>query len=194
VRTAVEAAARTLQGLGASLTDAKLPTVHLAAGASLAVIAPEAYAYHEAWLKTRAKEYGADVRQRLLVGAFVSGADYLKGQRVRRVARAEVDGVLAGVDVLLAPTTPIAAPVLGEGEVEIAGQRQPVRSSLIRYTRPFNLTGHPVASVPCGFTAVGLPIGLQIVGRTFDEATVLRVADAYQRATDWHTRRPPAAA
>jgi len=69
-----------------------------------------------------------------------------------------------------------------------------VRASLIRFTRPFNLTGHPAASVPCGFTAEGLPMGLQIVGRPFDEATVLRVADAYQRLTDWHTRRPAAAA
>ncbi len=79
-------------------------------------------------------------------------------------------------------------------EVEIAGRRQPVRASLIRYTRVFNLTGHPAASVPCGFTAEGLPIGLHVIGRAFDEATVLRVADAYQRATDWHRRRPPLAA
>jgi len=69
-----------------------------------------------------------------------------------------------------------------------------VRASLIRFTRPFNLTGHPAASVPCGFTAEGLPMGLQIIGRPFDEATVLRVADAYQRLTDWHTRRPAMAA
>jgi aspartyl-tRNA(Asn)/glutamyl-tRNA(Gln) amidotransferase subunit A len=69
-----------------------------------------------------------------------------------------------------------------------------VRATLIRFTRPFNLTGHPAASVPCGFTAEGLPMGLQIIGRPFDEVTVLRVADAYQRITDWHTRRPPLAA
>ena len=65
-----------------------------------------------------------------------------------------------------------------------------IRASLIRFTRVFNLSGHPAASIPCGFTAGGLPVGLQIVGRPFDEATVLRVADAYQRATDWHRRRP----
>ena len=74
-----------------------------------------------------------------------------------------------------------------------AWSSQPLRPSLIRFTRPFNVTGHPAASVPCGVTSEGLPIGLQIVGRPFDEATVLRLADAYQRATDWHTRRPPAA-
>jgi aspartyl-tRNA(Asn)/glutamyl-tRNA(Gln) amidotransferase subunit A len=65
-----------------------------------------------------------------------------------------------------------------------------VLSALIRFTRPFNLTGHPACALPCGFTGAGLPIGMQIVGRPFDEATVLRAADAFQRATGWHTRQP----
>jgi Asp-tRNA(Asn)/Glu-tRNA(Gln) amidotransferase A subunit family amidase len=105
-----------------------------------------------------------------------------------------VNAALAGCDVLVAPSTPIAAPEVGQEAMEVNGERQPVRPSLIRFTRPFNATGHPAASVPCGFTAGGLPIGLQIVGRAFDEATVLRVADAYQRVTDWHSRRPPVGA
>jgi aspartyl-tRNA(Asn)/glutamyl-tRNA(Gln) amidotransferase subunit A len=130
------------------------------------------------------------VRERLLVGAFVSGADYLKGQRVRRLLRDEVDQALGGVDVLIAPTVPIAATEVGVREVDVNGRREAVRPSLIRYTRPFNASGHPAASVPCGFTADGLPIGMQVIGRSFDEATVLRVADAYQRVTDWHTCRP----
>ncbi len=192
-RQAVEQALRTLEGLGASVQEVNLETVKLAAGASSAVIATEAYAYHEPWIKKRPREYGADVRERLRVGAFVSGADYVNGQRVRVLIRNEVDAALARLDVLIAPTTPSSATPLGEGEVEINGEKQPVRPALIRFTRPFNVTGHPAASVPCGFTAEGLPIGLQIVGRPFDEATVLRVADAYQRATDWHTRRPPLA-
>jgi aspartyl-tRNA(Asn)/glutamyl-tRNA(Gln) amidotransferase subunit A len=134
------------------------------------------------------------VLERLRVGAFVSGADYLKGQRVRALVRGEVDAVLARLDVLIGPATPISATEVGRNEIEVNGERQGVRPSLIRFTRPFNVTGHPAVSVPCGLTADGLPIGLQIVGRPFDEATVLRVADAYQRATDWHARRPPVAA
>jgi len=189
-RRAVEQAVKTLEGLGASVHEVKLDTVKLAAGASSAVIAAEAYAYHEAWIKKRPQEYGADVRERLRVGAFVSGADYVNGQRARVLMRNEVDATLARLDVLVAPTTPISATPVGVGQVEIGGEKQPVRPTLIRFTRPFNATGHPAASVPCGFTAEGLPIGLQIVGRPFDEATVLRVADAYQRATDWHARRP----
>ncbi|MGH7367934.1 MAG: amidase [Candidatus Rokuibacteriota bacterium] len=190
-RQAIEQAVKTLEGLGASIRDVTLEQMRYAAGVVAAVISVEAYAYHEAWLKTRGAEYGPDVRERLLVGAFVSGADYVKGQRARRLIRDEVDQVLGGVDVLIAPTVPIAATPVGAREADVDGRSQPIRPSLIRYTRPFNASGHPAASVPCGFTSDGLPIGMQVVGRSFDEATVLRVADAYQRVTDWRTRRPP---
>jgi aspartyl-tRNA(Asn)/glutamyl-tRNA(Gln) amidotransferase subunit A len=192
-RQAVEQAARALEGLGASIREVRLEQMKYAAGVVAALISAEAYAYHETWLRTRRAEYGPDVRERLLVGAFVSAADYLKGQRVRRLIRDEMDQVLGGVDVLLAPTVPVAATPVGVREVSVNGTPQPLRPALVRYTRPFNASGHPVASVPCGFTADGLPLGMQIIGRAFDEATVLRVADAYQRATDWHTRRPPIA-
>jgi aspartyl-tRNA(Asn)/glutamyl-tRNA(Gln) amidotransferase subunit A len=192
-RRAVEQAVKTLEGLGAVLREVNLEKVTLVAGASTAVIAAEAYAYHEPWLKKCPEEYGADVRERLRLGAFVSGADYVNGQRARALVRDSVDRVFAGLDVLVAPTTPIAATAVGASQTEIKGERQPVRPSLIRFTRPFNVTGHPAASIPCGFTGDGLPVGLHIVGRPFDEATVLRVADAYQRATDWHARRPPLA-
>ncbi|HEV8437989.1 MAG TPA: amidase [Methylomirabilota bacterium] len=190
-RRAVEQAVKVLEGLGASVKDVNLELVTLAAAASTAIIATEAYAYHEPWLKTRAGEYGSDVLQRLRVGAFFSGADYLNGQRARVLIKNDVDAALAALDVLVAPTTPIAATPVGESDTEVDGEKQPVRASLIRFTRPFNVSGHPALSVPCGLTPEGLPIGLQIVGRPFDEATVLRVADAYQRATDWHARRPP---
>jgi aspartyl-tRNA(Asn)/glutamyl-tRNA(Gln) amidotransferase subunit A len=192
-RRAVEQALATLEALGASVREVTLDKVGLAAGATTAVIGAEAYAYHEPWLKKRPEDYGPDVRERLRLGAFVSGADYVNGQRARALIRDSVDAVLAGLDVLLAPATPIAATAVGVNETEINGERQPVRPSLVRFTRPFNATGHPAASIPCGFTVDGLPIGLQIIGRPFDEATVLRVADAYQRATDWLTRRPPLA-
>jgi aspartyl-tRNA(Asn)/glutamyl-tRNA(Gln) amidotransferase subunit A len=193
-RAAVEAAAKALEGQGATIEAVDLSMIGRAAAASHAVLAPEAYAYHEEWLKTRAAEYGADVRERLRVGAFVTAAEYLKGQRLRSLLKNEVDAALAKLDVLLAPTTAIEATPVGQNEVRIGSETFPVRASLIRFTRPFNLTGHPAASVPCGFTADGLPMGLQIIGRPFDEATVLRVADAYQRLTDWHTHRPVLAA
>ncbi len=191
LRQAVEHAIKDLAALGAQVDDVSLSYAEHGIGASFAVIASEALAYHEVWLKARAGEYQADVRERLKAGAFVSGAQYLRGQRVRALIRDEVSAALGQFDVLLAPTTPIVATAVGQTEVTIEHEASDVRSALTRFTRHFNLSGHPACSVPCGFTAAGLPIGMQIVGRPFDEATVLRVADAYQRATDWHTRRPP---
>src|SRR5262249_45931935 len=118
VQHAVEVAVKTLGGLGASVRDVSLETVKLAAGVSTAIIAVEAVAYHESWVKERAEEYGADVRERLRVGAFVSGAAYVNGQRARRLMRDEVDATLASLDVLVAPTTPIGATPVGENTVE----------------------------------------------------------------------------
>jgi aspartyl-tRNA(Asn)/glutamyl-tRNA(Gln) amidotransferase subunit A len=191
VREAVEQAAKVLEGLGARIEEVALETAAHAVGAAFAIVGAEALAYHEEWMKTRPDDYGTDVRDRLRQGVFVSATEYLKAQRARQLIRNEVDARLAGLDVLVAPTTPIVATPVGQSEVEVEGARYEVRPSLIRFTRVFNLSGHPVCAVPCGFTATGLPIGMQMVGRPFDEATVLRVADAYQRVTDWHTRRPP---
>ena len=194
LRQAVEQAVRELATLGALVDEASLSYAEHGAGASYAVVASEALAYHEAWLKQRPGDYQADVRDRLKAGAFVSGAQYLRGQRARQLIRDEVDRTLDRFDVLIAPTTPIVATVVGQAEVTIEHENIDVRSALTRFTRHFNLSGHPACSIPCGFTTAGLPIGMQVVGRAFDEATVLRVADAYQRATDWHTRRPPVGA
>jgi aspartyl-tRNA(Asn)/glutamyl-tRNA(Gln) amidotransferase subunit A len=190
VRAAVEAAAAALTKAGAVVDEVALPTVaHVAAGA-LAVVGSEALAYHAPWLRTRAGEYDPEVRRRLQLGAFITGAQYVRGQQVRALVRDDVDAALAKRDVLLAPATPIPAPRVDERQTTLGDGPSDVRSALIRLTRPFNFSGHPACAVPCGFTGGGLPIGLQIVGRPFDEATVLRVADAYQRLTDWHTRRP----
>ena len=184
------AAARTLERAGALVDEVNLAEVPRVSAASFAIVPTEALAYHAEWLRTRAADYQRDVRERLMIGAFVTGVQYVRGQQARQLLRQEVDAVLERRDVLLAPATPIPAPLLGEKETTLGDGTSDVRSALIRFTRPFNLSGHPVCSVACGFTTSGLPIGMQIVGRSFDEATVLRAADAYQRSTDWHTRHP----
>jgi aspartyl-tRNA(Asn)/glutamyl-tRNA(Gln) amidotransferase subunit A len=190
VRSAVETAARALEKAGAIVDEVALPGVrHVAAGA-LAVVATEAMAYHAAFLRTRKGDYDPDVSTRLMAGAFVTGVHYVRGQQVRALIRREVDDALARRDVLLAPATPITAPGIDERQTTLGDGPSDIRSALIRLTRPFNFSGHPACSLPCGFSGEGLPIGMQIVGRPFDEATVLRVADAYQRLTDWHARRP----
>jgi aspartyl-tRNA(Asn)/glutamyl-tRNA(Gln) amidotransferase subunit A len=188
---AVEQAVKVLAGLGARVDEAALGLADQAVGTSWAVISTEALAFHEKWLKERPGDYQADVRARLRAGAFVTGVRYVQAQRARALIRDEVSAALERFDVLVAPTTPIVATAVGQTDVTIGRETTDVRSALTRFTRHFNLSGHPVCAVPCGFTAAGLPVSLQIIGRAFDEATVLRVADAYQRATDWHTRRPP---
>src|SRR5262244_635019 len=193
IAAGVESAARALQGLGAIVDDVRLESVGHVAAASFAIVASEALAYHAEWMRTRSADYQPDVRERLKMGAFVTGVQYVRAQQVRARVRAELDEALARRDVLLAPTTPLPAPVLGQTETRIGDAKTDVRSALIRLTRPFNFSGHPACSLPCGVSGDGLPIGMQLVGRPFDEATVLRVADAYQRATDWHRRRPPLA-
>ena len=193
VKTAVETAAKQLERAGAVVDEVNLTQVTHVATASAAIVASEALAYHAAWMRSRSQDYQPDVRERLRLGAFVNGAHYVRSQQVRALVAREVDEVLARRDVLLSPATPLAAPVLGERETTLGDGPADVRAALLRCTRPFNFSGHPACAAPCGFTTSGLPIGLQIVGRPFDEATVLRVVDAYQRMTDWHTRRPAAA-
>jgi aspartyl-tRNA(Asn)/glutamyl-tRNA(Gln) amidotransferase subunit A len=193
VRTALEAAAKQLERAGAVVDEVNLTQVTHVAAASAAIVASEALAYHAAWMRSRPQDYQPDVRERLRMGVFVNGAHYVRAQQLRALVSREIDEALARRDVLLAPATPLAAPVLGERETTLGDGPSDVRAALLRCTRPLNFSGHPACAAPCGFTADGLPVGLQIVGRPFDEATVLRVVDAYQRTTDWHTRRPAAA-
>jgi aspartyl-tRNA(Asn)/glutamyl-tRNA(Gln) amidotransferase subunit A len=127
---------------------------------------------------------------RLALGATILASHYLKAQRFRALLCQEVRQTLQRVDALMTPTTLMTAARIDEPVVRIAGQDVVVVTNLARFTRPFNLTGLPALSLPCGFTDTGLPIGLQIVGRPFDEPTVLRLAYAYEQHTPWHTRRP----
>ncbi len=190
VRGAVEQAAKTLAAAGAVVDEVSLAQMASTAPAALAIVGSEALAYHAATLRTRAADYDPEVARRLKVAAFIGGQHYVAAQRVRALIRSDVDAALAHRDVLLAPSTPMTAPALEERQVTLGDGPSPVRPALIRFTQPFNLSGHPACSVPCGFTVSGLPVGMQIVGRPFDEATVLRAADVFQRLTDFHARRP----
>jgi aspartyl-tRNA(Asn)/glutamyl-tRNA(Gln) amidotransferase subunit A len=190
VQAAVEAAAATLSAAGAVVDEVVLERTGLAGAGSLAVVGAEALAYHAELLRTRAGEYDPDVARRLRVSAYISGLHYVRAQQARALVRDEIDAALARRDVLLAPATPMPAPALDERQVTLGDGVADVRSALLRFTRPFNFSGHPACAVPCGFTEAGLPIGMQLVGRPFDEVTVLRAADAFQRLTDFHARRP----
>jgi aspartyl-tRNA(Asn)/glutamyl-tRNA(Gln) amidotransferase subunit A len=118
------------------------------------------------------------------MGALFTGADYLRAQRLRERFRREVDALFERVDALVFPGQ--MTPALRFEEFPMTG----LAPASLRFTAPWNLLGLPAVVVPCGFSAEGLPVSIQIVGRAFDDATVLRLARAYERVTDWHTRRP----
>jgi aspartyl-tRNA(Asn)/glutamyl-tRNA(Gln) amidotransferase subunit A len=132
------------------------------------------------------------VRARLEIGFHVSAHDYLQATRLRaRAARTFVDEVFSGVDLLVAPTIPEPAPALAAAKAGSPDEIVQRMGRFSRLTRPWNTLGLPVVSVPCGFTADGRPLGLQLIGRPFDEATVLRAGHAYEQAAGWWRRSPP---
>jgi len=166
--------------------EVEIPSLQQASAIWLAVAGPEAAAFHRRNLEERPEDFSEQVRVRLQLGLRLRAVDYLDGLDRQRQLRAEVEEQYTKIDVLATPATAFTASRI---EDELSDSARGVH--LHRFTCPFNLTGQPAISLPCGFDSQGLPIGLQIVGRPFDEETVLRVAHAYEQATDWHTRRPP---
>ena len=183
VATAFGAALDTLRRLGAEVRDVEIPHIH-DASAFMVIMLTEAFAYHEADLRTRPELFGDVLREKLMIGGLFSAAEYVQAQRVRARLRAETAAVLREVDLLASPTAIVTAPsfaTVWDPDFPFA------RSNMA----PFNMTGLPALAVPCGFSPAGLPVSLQLAGRPFDEATVLRAGHAYEQATDWHRRRPP---
>ena len=167
-----------LRRLGATIVEVELP-LQSQRGRGMTIIA-EAAAYHEKWLRERRDEYG-DILPRVEAGLAITAVDYINDQRLRRLYIDETVELLETVDVLVSPTTSRTAPTIEEGDET---------AELARLTAPYDVTGIPAISIPCGFDRNGLPIGLMIGGRHFDEATVCRVAHAYEQSTDWCRMRP----
>jgi len=187
VRDGVLAAIDVLRGAGADVSDTVIPYGEEAKNANMLTLVGEAYAYHRNNMVTRWGDYGQFTRPGLARGVLYSAADYAQAQRFRTWFRREVATLLSTYDVLITPTWATPAFPLSE--------MLPERMILTPgYTPQWNLTGLPAVAVPCGFSSDGLPLSMQIIGRPFAEATVLKVADAYQRLTDWHLRVPPIAA
>jgi len=170
----VEAAAAALRRRGLRVRDVRIPEMEWTVATQLVTLRAEASALHARWIRTRPRAYGTDVRTRLQLGALVAGADYVLAQRMRARIRTAVSDAFRDIDVLLLPSTPITAPIIGERTVRWRSGEEPVDGALVRLTAPFNLTGLPALSVPFGAVA-GLPVGVQIVGQWNDEARVLAV-------------------
>jgi len=184
VAAAVREATAVLAAEGARVEDIELPRTDELRETQRVIIGTEAFAYHRDRIGANRTAYGADVAQRIDVGAKNTGGEYAAARRTRDELRRTYGDTLGAWDAIVLPTTPITAP-LREGQDAVAAA-----AALTAYTSPFNLTGLPAISVPCGFDANGLPIGLQLVSAPWAEARLLRVARAYERATSWHERRP----
>lgn len=190
VARAVEEAIGVYRTLGATVEDVDGSALWNARQAASDIMLADARRYHAEWLRDRPDDYGEDVRDRLNRRTDMSADELLAAMRVRDAVTVETARLMERYDGLLLPTTRIPAPPIAGQTIIIDGEEVFAPNILTSNTNPFNVTGMPALSLPCGFTAAGLPIGLQVVTRRWDEVTALRIAAAYERATDWHTRRP----
>ena len=190
VEQTVRGALSVLADLGARVDEVEIPHIEHAACAAAIIYYAEATAYHDDDIAPHGELYTDRVRAFLEFGNYILAKDYLHAQRFRTLLGRAIADVFKRVDILVTPTLPITATPIGQKTVMIRDDEQPVYLALLRNTEPFNLTGLPALTLPCGFSTTGMPISMQLVGRPFDEATVLRLGHAYQGVTDWHERRP----
>jgi aspartyl-tRNA(Asn)/glutamyl-tRNA(Gln) amidotransferase subunit A len=184
VLAAVDAAAQVFKDLGAHVEKVDLSWIADLAQANTRMTQVDAAAFHRERLATHPDWFGADVLQRLQTGAALTSSEYSLARRTQAEGRRRFEMFFLKYDLLIMPTTPIPAPPIeGTGAIEAARQ-------LTRFTSPFNLTGLPALSVPCGFTGNGLPLGLQIISKHWREAKILQAGHAFEQATVWHLRRP----
>jgi len=210
VKAPLEAAARTLEALGGRIEEVSIPTFHYGIAAYYLVATAEAssnlarydgvvYGYRtpqkvsgivEMYMKTRAEGFGPEVKRRIMLGTYVLSAGYydayyLNASRVRTLLRRDFDAAFDRVDVLLMPVSPTPAFKIGEKTED------PLQMYLMDvYTVTLNMVGLPGISLPCGFSREGLPVGMQLIGKVFDEETILRAADAFEQNTEFHKQKP----
>jgi len=183
VKSALEAALPVFRSLGAEVRDAELAPLADWHACGMLIMMCEAFALHAPWLRTRPQDYGDYMRDRLRLAAFVSAADYIEAQRARRELCRQFAATMREFDLLISAVMPSEAPLIEEMGKWASFERPSL-------TFPYNVTGAPALALRCGFTAAGLPLGMQIVGRPFEESLVFRAGHAYERATSWASRRP----
>ena len=182
-RQAIDAAARKYAELGCTVREITLSPLAQWSACGVTIMLSESYAIHEDNLKRRFTDYGEIFRDRMALAGLITAADYIQALRRRRELVAELDRAMADLDLVMTAAAPSEAPPIDAvpkfGTLELPS-----------LTMPFNVTGSPAMSVCCGYTDTGLPLSFQIVGKRFQDATVLRAAHAYEQATDWRARRP----
>jgi aspartyl-tRNA(Asn)/glutamyl-tRNA(Gln) amidotransferase subunit A len=187
----VSAALRQLESMGATRVEVDIPDLENCSAMEAHITLAEATSYHEQYLKKQADDYSPGVRTNLEAGRYLLATDYVKSQRARTLLKNNFNEAFKRADVIVSPTLPTFSPRVGDVWVQSGDLREHVIDAFLRFNIPYDLTGLPAISIPCGFTSTGLPIGLQIAGKAFDETTVLRVANAYEQSTEWHLHRYP---
>jgi len=183
VAAALDEAAKVLSSLGAVVTDVQLPSLNDFLVSQKFLMMAEGWAVHEKWLRERPEDYSQMSRRKLLTGAFVTGGEYVQSMQRRGLLIDTVNHLFNDYDVLLvANSMDPACRIDDEAEV--------VRTYTRQARMPFNLTGHPALALMTGFSSGGLPLSMQLVGKSFNEKMVLRVAAAYEQATQWHAKHP----
>lgn len=192
VRHKTEAAIEELVALGAEIVPIRIPELGHLAAAGMTVLLADTSQWHRALLRTQPDKYVAATRVMLELGELVLGAQYVQAQRARTVLRDRVREhfCMHRLDCLLAPTIPTTTMRVEELAVDLTGSGETALSAFLHHGFLANVVGLPALSFPCGFSSSDLPVGLQLFGRPFGEATLFRVAHSYQQATDWHSRRP----
>jgi len=191
VRESVMRAVAVLEELGATSEEMSLPTSAGSGAVFIATADVDSAAYHSDWLRSRGDLYDWNTRTRLESASLEPAWAYIKAQRIREKLRQEMHAAFESYDVLIMPTGPVVAPTIAASTGKPGGYYQGARDlARRRYTSPAPLAGLPAISVPCGFSERGLPVGLQIIGKAFDEATLFKVGQAYESASDWHTMHP----
>lgn len=192
VHASVMAALERLEGAGAEIVEVDIQNIHGNISAQLTIESAEPSTWHQRWLRERPDDYGPDVRTLLEVGEMFLATHYLQAQRYRALLRNEFMQAFERVDIFLCPTLPFTATPLRATTVVIEnGEEESMLDAIMQFTGVPSLTGLPAISVPCGFDPDGLPIGMQLIGKPFDEATLFRVGAAYQALTEFHTQAPP---
>ena len=180
---AFDKAMQIFEDLGAQIREIDVPSLHYYRMAHTTIMLSEAYSIHRRNLVQRPDSYAPSTWNHLASGVAFSAADYVHAQRIRSLMRREFHASLDEVDVIALPTSHKTAWPIGDGDAVGTLEPQNFRAC-------FDMTGMPAVTLPCGFSREGLPIGLQLAGRPFDEATVLRVAHAYEQQVGWFKRRP----
>ncbi|MDP9138337.1 MAG: amidase, partial [Pseudomonadota bacterium] len=191
ILSATEAVLHFLESRGAVLNDIELPSMEHARTVSLTIQMPEALSFHSQYLMERGHLYGTDFRAGLALGQCLLAEHYVRARRFLARYRHSMNAIFSNVDVLVTPTTPCIAMKVGETKVAIDGIEEGAGNAVTRLTTFFNLTGHPALTLPSGLHSLGLPMGVQLIGRYFEEATIFRVAAAVESQETFRIALPP---